>query len=81
VSRIALAAVVAIALFAPGAADACSVCFSTTEENRWAFIGTTVFLSVLPLGILLGIGVWLRRTVLAMERHHDTARVPAPPRP
>ncbi len=61
-------------LLLPGAAGACSVCFSATEENRIAFIATTVFLSVLPLSLLGGIGWWLRRRVLEMEREHDTAR-------
>jgi len=69
----------ALVALAAGDAHACSVCFSTTEENRWAFIGTTVFLSVMPVGILLGIGVWLRRRVLEMERRADAVRA-APPR-
>jgi len=81
VSRAALAIAFALALLVPGAAEACSVCFSTTEENRWAFIGTTVFMSVLPLGILFGIGTWLRSKVLEMERHHEAARLPTPPAP
>ena len=68
-----------LVLLAPGYADACSVCFSTSEENRWAFIGTTVFMSILPLGLLLGIGAWLRRKVLAMEQEHETARLPVRP--
>lgn len=80
-SRGTLATVFALTLLVPGAAEACSVCFSTTEENRWAFIGTTVFLSVLPLGILFGIGTWLRRKVLEMEREHEAARLPTPPTP
>jgi len=68
-----------LVLLSPDAAHACSVCFSTTEENRWAFIGTTVFMSVLPLGLLLGIGAWLRRKVLEMEHEHETARRPLSP--
>jgi len=64
--------------FAAGDAHACSVCFSTTEENRWAFIGTTVFMSVLPVGILVAIGAWLRRKVLEMERRADAVRAPVP---
>jgi hypothetical protein len=72
--------VLALVVLASGEAAACSVCFSTTEENRWAFLGTTVFLSVLPVGILLGVGLWLRRKVLEMERHADSARTVLPPR-
>jgi len=33
--------------------EACSVCFSATDENRMAFLYTTAFLSLSPL-ILLG---------------------------
>lgn len=45
----------------PGAARACAVCFDTTAENRMAFMLTTVLLSLLPLGMVGGAGVWLRR--------------------
>lgn len=45
----------------PGAASACAVCFDTTAENRMAFMVTTVILSLLPLGMVGGAGVWLRR--------------------
>ncbi len=58
----------------PRAAEACSVCFSTTDENRVAFIVTTIFLSAAPLAILFGIGSWLRRRILASEQAHDAAR-------
>ncbi len=47
---------------------ACAVCFDATEANRWAFIFTTVFLSLLPL-TMIGGGVWyLRRKALQQER-------------
>jgi hypothetical protein len=62
----------------PEVAEACSVCFSTTEENRWAFLATTVFMSVAPLAILLGIGSWLRHKVLESERRHEDARQTPP---
>ncbi|NNL65229.1 MAG: hypothetical protein HKP30_03200 [Myxococcales bacterium] len=61
-------------LVVPGVAEACSVCFSTTEENQWAFIATTVFLSVAPLALLFAVGSWLRRKVLESEQRHDGAR-------
>ena len=41
-------------LFHPQTARACAVCGSGTEENRMAFIGTTVFLTLLPLSIIGG---------------------------
>jgi hypothetical protein len=74
VSRLVLPIALGLVLLLPGAAEACSVCFSTTEENRFAFLATTIFLSVLPLGILLAIGTWLRRQVLEAERRHEQAR-------
>lgn len=73
-SRATAALLLAVLLVLPGAAQACSVCFSTTEENQWAFIATTVFLSVAPLAMLFGVGSWLRRKVLEAERRHDVAR-------
>jgi hypothetical protein len=45
-----------------GSAAACPVCFSAkNEQNRIAFIATTVFLSLLPLALIGGGVVWLRR--------------------
>ncbi len=50
----------------PAAAPACSVCFSATEENRLAFLLTTIFLTFLPL-TLIGAGLWmLRRRALQL---------------
>jgi hypothetical protein len=59
---------VAVALFAlafvallPEAAHACPVCFDSRDENRQAFIVTTAFLSLLPLGMVAGAGLWIRK--------------------
>ncbi len=52
----------------PEAAEACSVCFSATEQNRTAFIVTTVFLSVLPLAMVGGGIVWLRMRIRRLAR-------------
>lgn len=46
-------------------AFACSVCFDATAETRWAFIGTTIFLSLLPLGIIGGFVWWFWRAARA----------------
>jgi len=40
----------------PDVAHACPVCFDPREENRFAFLATTAFLSLLPLS-LIGLGV------------------------
>ena len=45
----------------PAAAWACPVCFTASPRVRMAFFGTTVLLSLLPLG-MIGAGVeWIRR--------------------
>jgi hypothetical protein len=45
----------------PEAAWACPVCFDSSDENRQAFIATTVFLSLLPLGMVAGAGLYVRK--------------------
>ena len=44
----------------PDVAQACPVCFDARDENRQAFLATTAFLSLLPLGMVAGAGLWLR---------------------
>jgi hypothetical protein len=61
-----LALLLALALL-PDAAAACPVCFDPREENRMAFLATTVFLSLLPLGMVAGAGLWVRRRVREMD--------------
>lgn len=53
--------VVLAVLTLPEVLHACPVCFDARDENRLAFLGTTAFLSLLPLGLVAGIGLWLRR--------------------
>lgn len=57
-ARLAATALGAWLTLAPGLALACPVCFSAqNEENRYAFVAMTVFLTLLPLGMLgLGLG-------------------------
>jgi hypothetical protein len=57
----ALSAVVLAVLILPEAAAACPVCFDARDENRQAFLATTAFLSLLPLGMVAGTGLWIRR--------------------
>lgn len=45
----------------PEAAHACPVCFDRDDEARIAFLATTGLLTLLPLGLVVGTGVWLRR--------------------
>jgi len=71
-------AVVALALTAlalsPEVAHACPVCFDSSDENRQAFLITTAFLTLLPLGMVGGAGLWLRKR--ARERNGGEAERP-----
>ena len=61
------------AFLAARATLACAVCFTATEENRIAFIATTVFLTFLPLLIIGGVIWWLREKVRAHNALNDEA--------
>ncbi|MCC6876359.1 MAG: hypothetical protein IT378_18785 [Sandaracinaceae bacterium] len=50
---------------------ACPVCFSATEENRNAFLLTTIILSLLPLSMIAGVILWIRSA--ARERSEQDA--------
>jgi hypothetical protein len=51
---------VALLVLLPDSAHACPVCFDPRDENRFAFLGTTIFLSLLPLGLVAGVLLWVR---------------------
>ena len=57
-----------VLLLWPEVSHACSVCFSSLEANRTAFIATTVMLSVLPPAMIGGLVVWLWRRSRQLER-------------
>lgn len=63
---VAALALLLLALF-PDAAQACPVCFDSSDENRRAFIVTTAFLTLLPLGMVAGAGLWVRRRVRQID--------------
>ena len=68
--RVARAVVAAAAIAVAWAADlayACPSCASPLEENRQAFVDTTVFLTVVPLMMMGGFIWWLRRRIRAMD--------------
>jgi len=48
-------------------AYACPSCASPLEENRQAFVDTTIFLTVVPLMMMGGFIWWLRRKVRARD--------------
>ncbi len=67
----ALAAATGVILL-PAAAQACAVCFSGNgEENRAAFLFTTVFLTALPLVMIGGVVWWFRRRFVQIEREQN----------
>lgn len=81
--RILVPALLLLALALPEAASACAACTGgQTEETRYAFLWTTGFLSVLPLGMLGGVVWWLRRRAreLAAREAVDAAFAAAPHR-
>ncbi len=45
----------------PEVASACPVCFDARDENRQAFLATTAFLSLLPIGMVGSAGLWIRK--------------------
>lgn len=67
-SRLLLTAAVSVVGMSPRLAQACAVCFSASDETRDAFLGTTVFMTVLPLLMVGGVVVWMWRRALRIER-------------
>jgi len=57
-----------IALLMPSmVAYSCPVCFQSGGEERWAFYVTTAFLTLLPISMVGGIVLWLRKRSLQLE--------------
>lgn len=59
--------------FTADLARACPSCASPLEENRQAFVDTTIFLTVLPLAMIGGFVWWLRRRSKEIERAPEIA--------
>lgn len=51
----------------PEVAHACPVCFDPREENRVAYLATTAFMSLFPLGVVGGFTMWLRKRARALR--------------
>jgi hypothetical protein len=71
---------VALSMLWPALAQACAVCGSANDGNRMAFFWTTVLLSLVPLGLIGGGLLWLRRVAgarLAGEFREREVNVPA----
>ena len=51
-----------------GAAWACAVCGGQDDaDTKQAFIDTTIFLSLLPLGLMGGASLWIYKRSQALE--------------
>lgn len=51
----------------PANVYACSVCFDATDQSRGAFLATTIFLSLLPLGMIGGVAYYVFRVMRSGE--------------
>ena len=66
----------AFLLLAPRASLACAVCMSGREEaSQWAFIGTTIGLSLLPVSLVGGMIWWIRRRLRRLEAEESERRL------
>jgi hypothetical protein len=66
-----LALALAWLVLLPDLAHACAVCFDSSDENRQAFLATTAFLTLLPLGMVAGTGLWLRKRARRLDEVPD----------
>lgn len=57
----ALACAVGFLALSPDLAYACPVCFDRDDEARIAFLATTGLLTLLPLGMVGGFVMWIRK--------------------
>jgi hypothetical protein len=76
--RLARASAAVAAVFVAWLADsaaACPSCASPLEENRQAFVDTTIFLTVVPLMMIGGLIWWIRRKARELDR---AAEIPVP---
>lgn len=65
----------ALLLVLPEVVLACPVCFDSSDENRQAFLATTAFLSLLPLGMVAGTGLWMRKRSRDLDKRDSAEAV------
>ena len=73
VARASVAAALVALAWVADLAYACPSCASPLEENRQAFVDTTVFLTVVPLMMMGGFIWWLRRRIRSMDEAPEIA--------
>ena len=62
-----------LAVAAPGPALACSVCFAGKEDTLIVYLGTALGMSLLPLALIGGLGLWLRCRLRARSAREAAA--------
>lgn len=60
-SNVARALVACVLFTLPAVAIACPVCFDPNETARGAFFSTAIFLTLLPLSMIVGVAWWMAR--------------------
>jgi hypothetical protein len=76
------ASAVLLIVWSPGLSRACAVCMSgRDDETRAAFLGTTIFLSLLPVLAVGGVVIWLRRRLRKQEQDEAREQRSVPARP
>ena len=74
------AVAVVVLLHLPAVSQACAVCTAgRDEENAFAFLMTTIFMSIMPLAAIgtLVFVLWRRMQKLEAEREEAAANAPA----
>lgn len=71
---LAAAALAFAAALLPRAALACAVCGFGEDQSRVAYIATTAFLSALPIALLAGLLIFLRRATRSEKRPPNSPR-------
>ena len=70
--------VLAAFVMLPDVVHACAVCFDANDENRQACLVTTAFLSLLPLGMGGGAGLWMRKRSREIDQQTELDGPPNP---
>ena len=60
-----------LALVLPGIVNACPVCFAAEEEARKAFLGSTAFLTLLPIIMIFSVVFFIRRKFVNHHKNID----------
>lgn len=63
--------VLALLAFLPGVAHACPVCFDPRDQSNGTFLVSTAFLSLVPLGMLGSVGLWLRNRSKKLDEDEE----------